>query len=37
MKQKLDIKYNIPNIKAFLSVFNLNLEVYNERWDKDFR
>ena len=31
MKQKLDIKYNIPNIKAFLSVFNLNLEVYNER------
>ncbi len=35
MKQKLDIKYNIPNIKAFLSVFNLNLEVYNDLSIKD--
>ena len=30
MKQKLDIKYNIPNVKAFLSVFNLNLENYSD-------
>ena len=29
MKQKLDIKYNIPNVKAFLSVFNLTLVDYS--------
>ena len=35
MEKKLDIKYNIPAIKAFLSVFNLNLEVYNDLSIKD--
>ena len=35
MKQKLEIKYNIPNIKVFLSVFNLNLEDYIDLSIKD--
>ena len=35
MRQKLDIKYNIPNVKAFLSVFNLDLADYTDIFIND--